>query len=187
VSPGRRRFIIGVLLIAAVGAAARVRNGVGESDAEVIGATSDLKDVARQSGAAPGPDTRRHTAPQGAQRSIAPRIHMDRLNARNPGELVRDPFAVPAPKTRKKPRAKTSPAAPPAPEAAPAVPFTYMGKLRSGADTAVFLTQGERNLILREGDTIDSVYRVEHIADSEITLVYLPLGQRQTISIGLPP
>ena len=181
---GRRRLVIGVLLIATVGAAARVRNGAVESDPEVIGATSNRQDVARQSGAASAPDTSRRTAPQVAQSSITPRIHLDKLDARTPGELVRDPFAVPEPKTRKKARAKSRP---PAPQTAPALPFTYMGKLRSGADTTVFLTQGERNLILREGDTIDSIYRVEHIADSEITLVYLPLAQRQTIPIGEPP
>jgi hypothetical protein len=59
-----------------------------------------------------------------------------------------------------------------------------MGKLHSGPDTNVFLTQGDRSLIVHEGDTIDSTYRVERIADNEITLVYLPLGERQKILIG---
>jgi len=50
----------------------------------------------------------------------------------------------------------------------------------------VFLVQGERNLVVHEGDTIDSLYRVERIADGGITLLFLPLNQRQTIVIGEP-
>jgi hypothetical protein len=48
----------------------------------------------------------------------------------------------------------------------------------------VFLSRGDRNLIVRQGETIDSMYRVELIAESAITLTYLPLNQRQTIVIG---
>jgi hypothetical protein len=61
-----------------------------------------------------------------------------------------------------------------------------MGKLVQGGDLAVFLVQGERNLIVREGDTIDSLYKVERIAEGGITLLFLPLNQRQTIIIGAP-
>ena len=56
----------------------------------------------------------------------------------------------------------------------------------SEGDLAVFLVQGERNLVVHEGDTIDSLYRVERIADGGITVLYLPLNQRQTIPIGEP-
>ncbi len=72
------------------------------------------------------------------------------------------------------------------PPAAPPLPFTYMGKLMSGGDLAVFLVQGERNLVVHEGDTIDSLYRVERISEADITLLFLPLNQRQTIPIGEP-
>ena len=63
---------------------------------------------------------------------------------------------------------------------APPLPFTYMGKLMSEGELAVFLVQGERNLIVHEGDTIDSLYRVERIAEGDITLLFLPLNERQT-------
>jgi hypothetical protein len=189
-TPGRRWLIIGGLLVATVGAAAWVRDGANEPASEIIAAAPGPKEMAGPSTATSQPDTTRRTASPRGERSAIPRIDLEKLNARNPGELVRDPFAVPAPKPRKIVRGNAGPTTPttPAPlQTAPPIPFTYMGKLRSGADTAIFLTQGDRNLVLREGDTIDSVYRVEHIADREITLVYLPLSQRQTIPIGEPP
>jgi hypothetical protein len=61
-----------------------------------------------------------------------------------------------------------------------------MGRLKSGNDVAVFLTQGERNLVVREGETIDSSYRVERIAEGAITLTYLPLNEPQTLLIAEP-
>ena len=185
---GQRWLILGALLIATVGAAAWVRNGE-DTEPAIIAAATARREPAGSPAATAQPDTARPASPA-RTRYDEPRINLDKLKARSPGELVRDPFAVPAPKpernTRAKTRAPSTAALPPPQPIAPPLPFTYMGKLRSGADTAVFLNQGDRNLVLREGDIIDSVYRVEHIADSEITLVYLPLSQRQTIPIGEP-
>jgi len=118
-----------------------------------------------------------------------PELNLEKLQSRDLGNATRDPFAV-----RKPPRENPGPplkapppqvvAAPPPPPSAPPLPFTYMGKLIEGDDVAVFLAHGDRNLIVRQGETIDSTYRVERIADGAITLVYLPLEQRQTILIG---
>ena len=97
-------------------------------------------------------------------------------------------MAMPAPGKRNRPSAvpRSAPAAAP-PPVAPPLPFTYMGKLMSGPEAKVFLTLGDRNLVLREGDTVDSIYRIEKIAESAITLVYLPLDERQTIATGESP
>ena len=186
---GRRWMVIGGLLATTLAAAAWVHNAPDDADSEVIAAVPAAKERTTPAGSSQ-PDSSRRSASQNGARAATPHLNLDKLNSRSPGELVRDPFAVPAPKAAKSGRTGASPralATPPPPPSAPAVPFTYMGKLRSGPDTAVFLTQGDRNLVLREGDTIDSVYRVEQIADSAITLVYLPLGERQTILIGEPP
>jgi hypothetical protein len=96
---------------------------------------------------------------------------------------------VPPAKKRSRAVAGTRPAAPaPAPPpTAPPLPFTFMGKLLSGPEAKVFLTLGDRNLVLREGDTVDATYRVEKIAEGAITLVYLPLDERQTIITGESP
>ncbi len=122
----------------------------------------------------------------------SPQVNLEKLKSRHPGKASRDPFALPRPRVAKPglpvPAAPAvqSVAAPPSPPTAPPLPFTYMGKLMSGNDVAVFLVQGERNLVVREGETIESSYRVERIADDAITLTYLPLNQRQTILIGEP-
>ena len=62
-----------------------------------------------------------------------------------------------------------------------------MGKLISDEANAVFLTQGERNLVVREGDVIDSLYRVERFADTQILLTHLPTGIQQTLVTGNAP
>ncbi len=170
----KRWMIIGGLLVVTLGAAAWVRN---IEDTE-SGISTEV----------PARTARTAPATAASARADTPGIDLDRLVNRTPGTAERDPFALPQPKVAKR-IARTgarAPIAPPVPPSAPPMPFTYMGKLRSGSDTAVFLTQGERNLVLREGDTIDSTYRVEQIADRAITLVYLPLDERQTIVIGEP-
>ena len=88
-------------------------------------------------------------------------------------------------------KAKGSPsgvAAAPAqpPPQAPPLPFAYIGRLSEDRDTTVFLAMGERNLVLKPGDLIDNIYKLEEVSDSAVVLTYLPLGQRQTLSIGTP-
>ncbi len=137
-----------------------------------------------RAGAKPGPGA-------GASNEAAPLLNFEKLKSRALGAPARDPFAAPAARGPKSRRAAPGAAVAPAPvvappPSAPVLPFTYMGKLLSGGDLAVFLIQGERNLVVHEGDTIDALYRVEHIAEGAITLVYLPLDQRQTLIIGEP-
>ena len=39
---------------------------------------------------------------------------------------------------------------------------------------------------VRQGDTVNGIYRVEQIAPGAITLTYLPLGLQQTLQTGSP-
>lgn len=71
----------------------------------------------------------------------------------------------------------------PEPPRAPPLPFKYQGRLEDG-DTAVFLLDGTRSLIVRAGDTIDGRYKVERISKHDIAFTYLPLDQRQTLPTG---
>jgi hypothetical protein len=89
--------------------------------------------------------------------------------------VVKHPIAVPA--------AEVAPAPPPPPQAPP-LPFSYMGKLAEGDNTTVFLTLGDRNLVVRVGDMIDNNYRVEEVTDAAVVLTYLPLTVKQTLPIG---
>jgi hypothetical protein len=72
----------------------------------------------------------------------------------------------------------------PPPPSAPPLPFRYQGRMTEGSHTTVFLTQGERVLIAREGDLLNNQYRVESVSAGAITFVFEPLKQRQTLTIG---
>jgi hypothetical protein len=178
VKTGRRWLILGGLLTATFAAAAWIRDKPDKADTEIV---AEVKT---------GPQ-RTQLPPPSAASSASAQVDIEKLKSRSLGESTRDPFAMEMP-----PRKKTTPAtaaarsaaaAPAPPPIAPPLPFTYMGKLLSGPDAKVFLALGDRNLVLREGDTVDSIYRVEKIAEGAITLVYLPLDQRQTIVTGESP
>ena len=67
------------------------------------------------------------------------------------------------------------------------MPFAYLGKLIDAGRITVFLSNGDRNWVVRSGDTIDGAYRVEAIGDRTMTLTYLALGIRQELGIGAAP
>lgn len=77
--------------------------------------------------------------------------------------------------------ARPQPAPPPS---APALPFVYLGMLNpETAKPQVFISSGDRLLIVSPGDVIDGVYRFESIAATEARFTYLPLNQRQVMSV----
>ena len=99
-------------------------------------------------------------------------------------ESAHDPFTVsswlPPPPPVEVPAAPVR-AAPPV---APPVPFTYVGELDAkAAKPQVFLSNGDQLLIVSPGDEIDSQYRVESVSESDVVLTYLPLHERQVVSI----
>jgi len=73
------------------------------------------------------------------------------------------------------------------PPAAPALPFQFVGRLDDRDDQQVFLQSGEKLYVVRRGDVIDDLYRIEHISATELSLVYLPLHLSQTLSVGSAP
>lgn len=73
--------------------------------------------------------------------------------------------------------------APPPPPTAPKLPFTYLGQYQEAATPVILLMQGERMLVVREGEIIDGIYRVEGIRGKTLTLTYLPLGIAQTLEV----
>lgn len=95
-------------------------------------------------------------------------------------------FRPDSPKGRAAPSAAATAASPQPPPQAPPLPFAYIGRLSEDHDTTVFLAMGERNLVLKPGDVIDNMYKLEEVSDSAVVLTYLPLSQRQTLSIGTP-
>lgn len=73
---------------------------------------------------------------------------------------------------------------PPAPPQAPPIPFIYLGKINQDKQWSVFLGQQDRTYSVIVGDKIGHEYKVESIAPPVMTLLYLPLKQSQSISIG---
>ncbi len=78
-------------------------------------------------------------------------------------------------------------APPPPPVAkpvAPALPFQYLGKLIEDGEPRVFLNHQGKHLIAKVGDVINGTYSVEEIAGGQITFLYQPLKQKQSLPIG---
>lgn len=113
-------------------------------------------------------------------------IDLDRLAARKGGEPASDPFRALSWQSvaQEEARKNAPPPSPPPPPRAPPLPFTYMGKLIEDGRIVVFLTQGDRNHIVRQGDTIDGTYRVDAVTEQHLSLTYLPLKQKQELAFG---
>ena len=84
--------------------------------------------------------------------------------------------------------ARAAVAPPPPPPQAPPLPFTYVGMLASRTRrTVVFLAQGDRNLRRAEGRRDQRHLPRRRVAEAgRVVLTYLPLDQRQTLTVGGP-
>ena len=113
-------------------------------------------------------------------------IELDRLAARKGVAPASDPFRALTWQSvaQEEARKNAPPPPPPPPPQAPPLPFTYMGKLIEDGRIVVFLTQGDRNHIVRQGDTIDGTYRVDAVTEQRLALTYLPLKQKQELAFG---
>jgi hypothetical protein len=120
---------------------------------------------------------------------------LDLNRLRRPGSLEpgSDPFASRRPKPAVAERSERPPSAPVQavsvplpPPAAPPVPYTFIGRLSEDESTTVFLAAGDRNLVVKPGDVIDNSYRVDAVTESAVSLTYLPLNVKQSLSTGVP-
>lgn len=73
---------------------------------------------------------------------------------------------------------------PPPPPSAPPLPYAYMGKMIEDGHLTVFLTRQDRNYVVKAGETLEGMYKVESVTPQMMTLVYLPLNMKQTLMIG---
>ena len=70
---------------------------------------------------------------------------------------------------------------------APPPPFLYLGNKFEAGRWEAYLARGEQVFIVHEGTRLERDYQVKAIAPSTLTLIYLPLKQAQSISIGGSP
>jgi hypothetical protein len=169
----QRWAVLITMLTAALSAAAWVRDGDKAADAQVVEAP------VRQARAASGTPMRTE--------QVEERVHLEKLHVRATAQRADDAFAPRSwRKTATKAQAAANAAVIAQPPSAPPLPFVYMGKLLSEDAHAVFLTLGERNLIVHEGDVIDAIYRVDKLSDAGLTFIHLPSGIQQNLPIGEP-
>jgi hypothetical protein len=81
------------------------------------------------------------------------------------------------------PPKRVAPVAAP-PPSAPPLPFTYIGKRLEDGVWHVYVSRGDETLIVREQQTIDGTYRIDAVKPPQMILTYLPMDERQTMSIG---
>jgi hypothetical protein len=155
---------------------------------------------APQATSSAAPQATSPSAPQANSRSASqatgqpgPALDLQKLQRAPALDPDGDPFGPrsfrPAPPKVKAPTMQAVLEAPPLPSPppqAPPLPFIFMGRLSEARDTTVFLTMGDRNLIVKPGDTIDNTYKVEEVSDTAVVLTYLPMNLRQTLPIGTP-
>jgi hypothetical protein len=121
-----------------------------------------------------------------------PALDLQKLQRARVNDPQGDPFGPrsfrPAPPKVKTPssQAMQEQAAAAPPPQAPPLPFAYLGRLSEDRDTTVFLSMGDRNLLVRPGDTIDNTYKLEEITDSALIVTYLPMNQRQSLPLDKP-
>jgi len=63
----------------------------------------------------------------------------------------------------------------------------FVGRIGDREDLQIFLQSGEKLYVVRQGDVIDQTYRLDRVSANELDLVYLPLHQSQTLSVGSAP
>lgn len=84
------------------------------------------------------------------------------------------------------------PVAPPAPAiqpiaapTTPPLPYSYLGHMKNGDRTIVYLLKNQELFLVEAGQALDGSYQVESITESVLTFVYTPLGTKQLLAI--PP
>lgn len=78
------------------------------------------------------------------------------------------------------PKVAASPSAP----VAPPLQFKYSGKAIEGSQVWVFLSQAGENFITKVGEKINPQYRLDAVSDETVTVTYLPLNVKQTLTIN---
>jgi len=61
------------------------------------------------------------------------------------------------------------------------MPFQYVGQIEGREGPTVLLSRGEESFSVKAGEPIDNDYRLEAVAGETLTIVYLPLNERQTL------
>ena len=159
----RKLWLAGALL-ATLLAAQWVSGEEGEAGPEALPESAEARNFRKEA-----------SAGRNAAENEAGELDLERLERRKFSAQAGDIFGqrswVPPPRPE-----------PPRPPSPPPMQFRYLGKVVEGDETRVFLALGERNYIVRPGESINSQYRLDEVGDHNITFTYLPLNARQMLA-----
>jgi hypothetical protein len=110
-------------------------------------------------------------------------LRISDLKTRGLGDMTTDLFAT---KSWYVPPPPPPPMPPPKP-VAPPLPFTFIGRMIEEGQTAVFVSVQDRNQVLRVGDVVQGVWRVDSIESTNMKLTYLPLNENKYLALGAAP
>lgn len=114
-------------------------------------------------------------------------LDLSRLNRSTNVEVEDELFKIRVPKAPAFPiPAKAVIEAPPAPSkpVAPPLPFKYLGLMVDRGQLIVFVARGDELMSLKQGDVVTNQYRVDDAGEASVTFTYLPLNEKQILSIG---
>jgi|GEM_PF-3260376 len=170
-----KKWLIGTMLGSAIlaGVSALTTRSNDSGDANGLQVVSHRHNGSQPSGA---------PTPAGAATEGGLAVRLDQLATRgrdNPG--VTEMFGTSPIKPL---AALPAPVAKPTP---PPFPYAFFGVMRENSQPTIFLSSTQRVVLISPGQTLDGVYRLEHIGNDQITVTYLPLKQQQTVYLGTPP
>ncbi len=74
----------------------------------------------------------------------------------------------------------------PAPEivqpVAPELPFRYLGRIEGRDGPTILLARDNESICAKVGEAIDNDYRLEAATEDAVTIVYVPLNERQVLN-----
>lgn len=132
----------------------------------------------------------RQTAAEAKYRTAANQLDVDRLQRPVKEGIVNDLFLTrnlaPPPPPPPPPAAHAtvrSDPLPPQKPVVPALPFGWLGRVAVGGKDMVAVSRNNEPLLLAVGDSVENTYRLEEIGDEAVVFIYLPLGQKQRLTI----
>ena len=185
-STGFRRALLGAALLLTLGAVWWVEAG----DDGATDARADDRPRRPPHPPPPKPDVRRAVARSDVQVQPLPAARDTSLDPsrirRAARPVTADAFAARSWAPPPKPTARLAPVVepPPPPPEAPPLPFTYLGMLADGERTTLFLARGNEDVVVREGEVVDAVWRLDHVDASQARFTYLPLQKSRSLTLG---
>jgi hypothetical protein len=181
----RRKLLIGAACILALGAAPSFEPATAISSGPTPAAAPEKPRHAKNEAATAAPATgtaEAHTVRASGELSPEHSGESSRMSA----QASRDLFAGRTWKVAPPPPAPVSAPKP----VAPPFPYVYSGSMRDASDPAatgavlLFIKAGNRNFIVRKGETVGAAYRLDDITEREAVFTYLPLQEKQSLAIG---